>query len=107
MTVVRCALTFLTIQEPGISKYCESCDREYLDEHVLLDPAKHVDRRPEVETQEPSIGISAEESTRIHVGGTHDIGPGMLKEKDDGASLARVLFSTYDVCIYCGGKFVG
>ncbi|KAL8687390.1 MAG: hypothetical protein Q9218_006422, partial [Villophora microphyllina] len=29
---VRCALTFLPIKEPGISRYCETCNREFLDE---------------------------------------------------------------------------
>lgn len=29
---VRCNLTFLAIQEPGISKFCSKCESEYLDE---------------------------------------------------------------------------
>ncbi|KAL2810008.1 transcription factor IIIC subunit delta N-term-domain-containing protein [Aspergillus granulosus] len=32
---VRCNLTFLAIQEPGISKFCSRCDREYLDEDLI------------------------------------------------------------------------
>ncbi|KAL2837777.1 transcription factor IIIC subunit delta N-term-domain-containing protein [Aspergillus pseudoustus] len=32
---VRCSLTFLAIQEPGISKFCSRCDSEYLDEDLI------------------------------------------------------------------------
>ncbi|KAL2869677.1 uncharacterized protein BJX67DRAFT_378735 [Aspergillus lucknowensis] len=32
---VRCNLTFLAIQEPGISKFCSQCDSEYLDEDLV------------------------------------------------------------------------
>lgn len=32
---VRCNLTFLAIQEPGISKICPNCGSEYLDEELL------------------------------------------------------------------------
>ncbi|KAJ5814527.1 Transcription factor IIIC zinc-finger [Penicillium riverlandense] len=32
---VRCGLTSLAIQEPGISKYCSWCHTEYFDEEVL------------------------------------------------------------------------
>ncbi|CEL09641.1 hypothetical protein ASPCAL12774 [Aspergillus calidoustus] len=32
---VRCNLTVLAIQEPGISKFCSRCDSEYLDEDLI------------------------------------------------------------------------
>ncbi|KAJ5995973.1 hypothetical protein N7499_012114 [Penicillium canescens] len=32
----RCGLSFLAIQEPGISKYCSLCQTEYLDEDSLV-----------------------------------------------------------------------
>lgn len=32
---VRCSLTFLAIQEPGISKFCSKCENEYLDEDLV------------------------------------------------------------------------
>ncbi|KAJ0413643.1 transcription factor IIIC subunit delta N-term-domain-containing protein [Aspergillus carlsbadensis] len=32
---VRCNLTALAIQEPGISKFCSRCDSEYLDEDLV------------------------------------------------------------------------
>lgn len=35
MNIDRCGLSFLAIQEPGISKYCSVCRKEALDEeHV-------------------------------------------------------------------------
>lgn len=35
MSIERCGLSFLAIQEPGISKYCFVCRKEALDEeHV-------------------------------------------------------------------------
>ena len=34
-TIARCALTFLPITEPGCSKRCETCDREFLNEEDL------------------------------------------------------------------------
>ena len=35
--VARCALTFLPITEPGFSKQCVDCDREYLNERLHLE----------------------------------------------------------------------
>lgn len=32
---VRCGLSFLSIQEPGISKYCSFCRTEALDEEYV------------------------------------------------------------------------
>lgn len=34
-TIVRCNLTFLSIQEPGVSKFCSDCGTEYLDGALL------------------------------------------------------------------------
>ena len=32
--IARCALTFLPITEPGFSKQCVDCDREFLNERL-------------------------------------------------------------------------
>ncbi|KAL3480863.1 transcription factor IIIC subunit delta N-term-domain-containing protein [Aspergillus californicus] len=32
---VRCSLTSMAIQEPGLSKFCSKCDSEYLDEDLM------------------------------------------------------------------------
>jgi hypothetical protein len=36
VNLARCGLSFLAIQEPGISKYCSLCQTEYLDEDSLV-----------------------------------------------------------------------
>ncbi|KAF2147533.1 uncharacterized protein K452DRAFT_217535 [Aplosporella prunicola CBS 121167] len=47
---VRCALTFLAIQAPGISKFCGVCGRQYLDEqHIARN-----DKLPELSSPAPS-----------------------------------------------------
>lgn len=33
--IVRCGLTFMAIQEPGLSKFCSLCGAEYLSEDML------------------------------------------------------------------------
>ncbi|CAI7617824.1 unnamed protein product [Penicillium pancosmium] len=33
---VRCGLTSLAIQEPGVSKYCSTCQTEFLDEELIV-----------------------------------------------------------------------
>jgi hypothetical protein len=35
MCTVRCGVSFLAIQEPGISKYCSFCHTEALDEESV------------------------------------------------------------------------
>ena len=35
ISTARCNLTFLSIQEPGISKFCSQCETEYLDEDSI------------------------------------------------------------------------
>ncbi|KAL4778963.1 transcription factor IIIC subunit delta N-term-domain-containing protein [Aspergillus varians] len=37
---VRCNLTFLAIQDPGISKFCSKCENEYFDEDLISDDAR-------------------------------------------------------------------
>lgn len=59
----RCSLSFLAIQEPGISMSCAQCGKQFLD-------------------------------------------PGKL-ELADGLCFSRLLFSEFDVCPYCQGKYRG
>lgn len=33
--LARCGLSFLAIQEPGVSKFCPVCRREFFDEELL------------------------------------------------------------------------
>ena len=76
----RCNLCFLAIQQPGISKRCSLCERQYLD----LDKA----------ISEGAFTSHIEEET----------------QKDDtipSDSLIKRLFETFDTCPYCNGKFAG
>ncbi|KAL9006740.1 MAG: hypothetical protein Q9188_000518 [Gyalolechia gomerana] len=69
---VRCALTSLPIKEPGISKYCESCNREFLDESVL--PQGTVDERIECDG---SVAMDQEDGLRspADIGTTFESNP--------------------------------
>ncbi|MCJ1249290.1 hypothetical protein MMC30_006513 [Trapelia coarctata] len=89
----RCALTFFAIQEPGISRYCDSCGREYLHEdYALNDNARHVGNQPP--------GTDAMEIfDDVHVAENE------LSTEDE--SILQTLFNEHEVCIFCGGKFVG
>lgn len=112
-SLVRCSLTFLAIQEPGISKYCERCGKEYLVEEALLK-----DGQSEEVLRQPGVRKTAT-TPRAQKSGTGQTG---AVEEDEGiqvqneqalgltdkpAPLVRMLFATCDVCVYCGGKFVG
>ncbi|KAE8382294.1 transcription factor IIIC subunit delta N-term-domain-containing protein [Aspergillus bertholletiae] len=41
---VRCGVTFLAIQEPGLSKFCSRCGTEYLSEDLVHDELEHACR---------------------------------------------------------------
>jgi hypothetical protein len=79
----RCALTFLSIMEPGIGKSCRICHALYLNEYTL-----------------PGFKNKAAQDAKVEA---------PLLDADHAeprVSLARLLFAACDVCILCGGKFV-
>lgn len=78
---VRCALTLIAITRPGISKRCERCGKEFLNEHIE----------------------TAEEDT-ISTNHKYGIYQDLTVRQP---SLACWLFKKFDVCPYCGGKYVG
>ncbi|OJD37099.1 short-chain dehydrogenase reductase sdr [Diplodia corticola] len=119
---VRCSLTFLAIQAPGISKLCGICGKRYLNEEsvVRTDKLAGADKSqqdlamPNVDGgQQGDILPSAE--TNVTAGeGSAKQGDGTGQGKAATAdcerwpiTLARIVFAACDVCIYCGGKFVG
>ena len=51
MTIARCTLSLFAIQEPGVSKYCSRCERQYL-------KAEGIKRRTENEEGGPSLVAS-------------------------------------------------
>ncbi|KAL1966168.1 hypothetical protein VTN77DRAFT_4720 [Rasamsonia byssochlamydoides] len=83
---VRCALTFLAIQEPGISKFCSLCGTEFLD----------ITNREEEATTDTANGA----------GNPITIGE---KEPEEPVKDSLYLYDTvvefFDTCPYCGGKF--
>jgi hypothetical protein len=84
----RCALTFLSIMEPGISKSCRICHALYLNEYTLPGFKDKV-------VQDGKVGAP------LPGGGSLEV-----EHAEPRVSLARLLFAACDVCILCGGKFV-
>lgn len=89
----RCALTFLAICQPGISKSCTRCNRAFLNEQHIFRISSSVTTI----THEVSTTTTAEAQAEAEAEAENG-------EKDD---LAEMLFRRYDTCPYCGGKFVG
>lgn len=117
LTLARCSLTFLAIREPGVSKYCQSCNRAYLNDHIILNSTKRKTNRtlednmcsvPTVE-ELADTEMFDDDLTRIGGGGMMDNSSSVNLDafKSKPFSLATMLFDTFDMCPYCGGKFVG
>ncbi|PGH23557.1 hypothetical protein AJ80_02337 [Polytolypa hystricis UAMH7299] len=92
---VRCGLTLLAIQTPGISKRCANCDTEFLNEERLF-----ADPDILATITMPSASASASVPGTESENGVES-GPGEAR-----GSLLYVLFDKFDTCIYCGGKFL-
>jgi hypothetical protein len=133
----RCGLSFLAIQAPGITKYCGICSTPFLsDEFVIAqeyaDSKKSVDTGNDtvmtgVTTNDRVSGggekvsgppgkvdeghVAQEGGERITVedqeSDDSDDEDDVYERRELPVTLARVLFLACDVCIYCGGKFVG
>lgn len=74
----RCALTFLPITEPRLTKKCMDCHREFLNErlHPEMKAKYDLTNKPKSTTQ-----------------------------LDPNVSLANHLFELFDTCPYCNGKY--
>ncbi|KAF2495137.1 hypothetical protein BU16DRAFT_527021 [Lophium mytilinum] len=94
----RCSLSFLAIQGPNISKFCGICRAQYLKEEYIA----HEDEASRDEDG-PGRGGEGEQELPNAPDGVPESANGRSKPM----SLARILFSACDVCVYCGGKFVG
>lgn len=119
----RCALTFLAIQEPGLSKYCAICKMKFLNEWRLSDfmlPVTDEDVEmtnltvEDVPSQETCSGSQVQNGTTLEdqpLGNQRSSEAGWVRLSHNEAStepsdsLARILFAAFDICIYCGGKF--
>ena len=96
--LVRCSLTLLSIQSPGISKVCGLCQRQYLKESFFLGPE-----------------VNANFSTGKEAGGdvtmSRDPTEGDAVTSDYPTEptlrLFEALVAACDFCLYCGGRFIG
>ncbi len=106
-SLVRCALTFLSIQAPRASKFCNICGKQYINEGKIrygdLAASGMLEASGDMHNHDGSVANpSASVKGEIaQAGGMHG---GTMQRP---ACLARMLFAACDMCIYCGGKFVG
>ena len=99
----RCVLTFFAIQEPGISRYCGSCSREYLHEDYALNENPHSMNMRTLSTDDMEIP-----DTTMEIPETTNVAENHSSDNDDNdESTLQTVFRNHDVCIFCGGKFVG
>jgi hypothetical protein len=74
------------IKRPGISKFCGICGKQYFDERKIFADV------PQPTSRDKSPDERAEDARtlpRNHI------------------TLAQVILTAADRCIYCGGKFIG
>lgn len=99
--VGRCSLTGLAIQEPGMSKWCSVCDREFFNETAFYLNLKGQEGATSGENQtatgmdvdEPGNGITEAMTQRVH---ESPLSPDSLFWK---------LFRFFDTCPYCQAKY--
>ncbi|KAL6702966.1 hypothetical protein ACN47E_010321 [Coniothyrium glycines] len=132
----RCGLSFITIQAPGITKYCGICKTPFLnDEFVSAQedpPHATANFNNAEEVQAFSVGqvittvttiddVAMDgQSEMIHMSELQDNGDASqlparnslasksaeLAPSNPPVTLSQVIFQACDMCIYCGGKFV-
>ena len=111
-------MTFLAIGEPGISKYCENCNREFLNEHVLRESGQYPELLGATERYESlpqDYSIKEDIAQQDDLQGVGDMvetrAPQQLaslkRYPSKAPSLVKMLFNEFDVCPYCHGKFIG
>ena len=83
--IARCSLTFGSIQRPGISKFCGICGNQCLNERKI-----YVDMAPP-QTSMAESPDGPEDSRQL---------------PRNRITLAQVILSAANRCIYCGGKFI-
>ena len=104
----RCALTFLAIQEPGISKHCGVCGVQYLNEWKLPGLGRlSVDAGVEMaDIVTQNANAQADEASELPDDEWVQVSHTKTPAIEPISSLARLLFAAFDHCIYCGGKFI-
>lgn len=94
----RCAMSFLALQEPGITKVCGLCGLQYLNEGVL--PATSGEDMEMADILETEGGQSVPGADAWV-----EISHNESATKTHKPTLVQLLFAACDICIYCGGKF--
>ena len=113
----RCGLTFLAIQQPGLSKHCTICRTEFLNETYMPELASStgdddVDMVDVLEEEEAlqenptTNGLAYSPHGQASKSGWVQVSKIHAGSIEPAASFARMLFAAFDTCIYCGGKFV-
>ena len=103
----RCALTFLAIQEPGISKRCGVCGAQYLNEWKMAGLGRSVDAGVEMADTAVETGDArADEAQNSVEDEWVQVSHTKRSSIEPTTSLARLLFAAFDTCIYCSGKFI-
>lgn len=103
----RCGLTFLAMQEPGLSKSCRICATQYMDEYQLLGSGGPTEPQDVQVTDMPD----AQQREDGEPAADETMGGGWVQVLRGGqftgpeGSLARILFAAFDRCVYCGGTF--
>ena len=111
MPVARCGLTFLPITEPGISKRCEVCFCEFLDESrfppILGGESAEQDEHTAVNVQ---LGNGSCAATDTNTEVQHDehlsADNRELRRLASNVGLVEALSDHFDVCPYCHGKYI-
>ena len=102
-----------------MSQYCGLCEKQCLSDAICL---KEVDEHqqyygsPGLEDSPQNLGWNGEPEAQP--ASNQDVTAATSEEKNlsqnqtvgsltEGVSLATLLFRACDVCIYCGGKFMG
>ena len=105
----RCELTFLAIQAPGWSKYCERCEAQFHNEEFLrLSDATEGEGDGDHEEEEEEEGDENEEREEGKELNEEDEEVEENDVDEEGTAmktLAEYVFARFSVCIFCGGKF--
>ncbi|KAL8671704.1 MAG: hypothetical protein Q9168_003804 [Polycauliona sp. 1 TL-2023] len=88
----RCSLTSIPITVPGISKSCETCHREFINEAQLTNRLSN----------DGSVGEKDSQQDRRPPADDAE-----LVRLSSDLELIKELFDQFDICPYCQGKYIG
>ena len=104
----RCGLTFLAIQAPRITKSCGICDTVFLSDEFVKAQEGVKQGKSGTDGRQNGDAMQVDGEEAIPTNEEAEGHPGTSVQGGvSSVSLARILFLACDVCIYCGGKFVG